>query len=160
MMGWDMIGANILQVRDTYGCPTHSELVSAEELYNIIHTQKKHKSILTPSGYHHIDSIEIGAEQPLVELTFSIGADRPKTIITDSTQLFCDFNNQEVRAVTELNKYSAILSYTNTETKCYGFVLSQAVAQIISVKLLDSKEITYTIKAGNNKFYIERLKAV
>lgn len=154
-----MLETAIVQIKETFGAVTHSEFVKAYQLYDMLQRGAR-KSILTPSGYRSISSmIKSENAEPLVEITFSTGADRPQTVLTNISQSYWDFNDMTLKTADKLTPESAILSYTNNETKCWGFVLNQALAKIYSVKVTDKQGVFYTLSAGSNKFYIDRLQA-
>ena len=156
-----MIETSIIQIRETFGAVTHSEFVKAYQLYDMLQRGAK-KSILTPTGYHSITSmLKNSTPEPLVELKIQIGGFhlKPETIYTNISQPYWDFNDMTLKTADQLTPESSILSYTNNQTKCWGFVLSQSVAKILSVRVTDKQDVFYTLSAGSNKFYIDRLQA-
>lgn len=156
-----MTSNNILQVKQTFGNVPNSELWSVEQLYLHYKNEGRRMSVLTPTGYRQITEVIVLNKEPeLVELQYMCGGSK-QSLVTDPNQKFFDFNAQELKPASELTSDSAILTYTNTELKCWGFQLQQSLATITKVTALD-KQIeqesgVYSIIGNFDKFYINRL---
>lgn len=154
-----MLGNTKIQVRETYGNPTHSKIITLEELFDIYKLGSSKLSILTPNGYKAISEVSALKVESLevVNLNFSI-IDSKHNFIIDSYQEFHDFNVQEWLKAKDLNTGSGILTYTNTELKCWGFQLRQALANLVSIEVSEIKDsLLFDIRGNFTKFYADRL---
>ena len=151
---------NTLHTRDTYNNPLNSEFIKATTLYHFLNQDildfyLKGKSILTPKGFISLNIRQV--EPTTFYLVKVANINKQFSVIIHDTTLLYDFTDNTYKTIDKLNSQSCFLSYTNTDTKCYGFIVQQAVLSLKDIVKKPQMTEAYEITTNAKSCYLERL---